>query len=83
MKISVCGIACEICPRMQKGICPNGEEGCTPKLTGPCKIKHCAVEKKVQHCFECSAKNARVLRDAQIKHIAEPENENSEEDMRL
>ena len=53
MKISVCGIACEKCPRMQKGICPNGNEGCTPKLTGPCKIKHCAVEKKVRYCFEC------------------------------
>jgi hypothetical protein len=28
MKIGVCGIACEKCPRMQKGICPNGETGC-------------------------------------------------------
>ncbi len=53
MQISVCGIACEKCPRMQKGICPNGIEGCTPKLTGPCKIKHCAVKKKVRYCFEC------------------------------
>ncbi len=54
MRISVCGIVCEKCPRMQKGICPNGEEGCMPKLTGPCKIKHCAVEKKVLTCFDCA-----------------------------
>ena len=48
--------------------------------TAPCVLWKLFGDK---HCFECSAKNARVLRDAQIKHIAEPENENSEEDMRL
>jgi hypothetical protein len=31
MKIGVCGIACEACPRMMKGVCPNGEAGCRPK----------------------------------------------------
>ena len=25
MKIGVCGIACEACPRMVKGLCPNGD----------------------------------------------------------
>lgn len=25
MKIAVCGIACEACPRMAQGICPSGE----------------------------------------------------------
>ena len=25
MKIGVCGIACQVCPRMASGKCPNGE----------------------------------------------------------
>lgn len=54
MKISVCGIACQKCPRMQKEICPNGTEGCVPSLTGPCEIKHCAFNRNVRTCFECS-----------------------------
>lgn len=53
MKISVCGIACQKCPKMQKALCPNGISGCIPALTGPCKIKHCAFHKKVRTCFEC------------------------------
>lgn len=31
MKIGVCGIACEVCPKMVKGTCPNGEQGCVAK----------------------------------------------------
>ena len=53
MKICVYGIACEICPKMQKGICPNGEEGCTHKITEHCKIKHYAVKKKLSYFFDC------------------------------
>lgn len=54
MKISVCGIACEICPRMVKGECPNGEAGCSPKENKFCKIATCAHEKNIQHCFACA-----------------------------
>lgn len=38
MKIGVCGIACEKCPLLVKGKCPNGERGCIPKENKFCKI---------------------------------------------
>jgi len=50
----VCGIACEKCPRMVKGICPNGQEGCGPEENKFCKIASCAFGKGVRMCFECS-----------------------------
>ena len=53
MKIGVCGIACEKCPRMTKNICPNGKKGCIPKENKMCKIATCAYTKKVRLCFEC------------------------------
>ena len=53
MKIGVCGIACEKCPRMMKGACPSGEGGCRPKINPFCKISTCAYNKKVSLCFEC------------------------------
>jgi len=54
MRIAVCGIACEKCPRMVKGICPNGEKGCEPRETKFCKVASCAFKKGVAICFECS-----------------------------
>ncbi len=54
MKIGVCGVACEICPRMIKGECPNGEMGCVPKDNKFCKIASCAHEKNVRYCFTCA-----------------------------
>ncbi|MFB0558212.1 MAG: DUF3795 domain-containing protein [Candidatus Bathyarchaeia archaeon] len=53
MKIGVCGIACEKCPRMMKEACPSGEGGCRPKMNPFCKISTCAYNKKVSICFEC------------------------------
>jgi hypothetical protein len=53
MRISVCGIACEACPRMVKGLCPNGDTGCLPKKNRFCQIATCAFEKGVARCFEC------------------------------
>jgi hypothetical protein len=54
MKIGVCGIACEKCPRMVKGICPNGEKGCEPRETTFCKIASCAFRTGAKLCFECA-----------------------------
>lgn len=54
MKIGICGIACEKCPMMVRGKCPNGEEGCKPKENKFCKIATCAFHKDVALCFECS-----------------------------
>jgi len=53
MRIGVCGIACEKCPRMAKGVCPNGDTGCVPKNNKFCKIVTCAFNKGVKLCFEC------------------------------
>lgn len=53
MRIGVCGIACEVCPRMAKGTCPNGEVGCVPRANKFCQICTCAFEKGVRHCFGC------------------------------
>jgi hypothetical protein len=53
MKIGVCGIACEKCPRMQKVVCPNGDAGCVPKQNKMCQIATCAFDKGVRLCFEC------------------------------
>jgi len=64
MKIGVCGIACEKCPRMVKGTCPtrfaeasarrDGEQGCVPRENKFCKICTCAFKKGVKLCFECA-----------------------------
>lgn len=54
MKIGVCGIACEKCPRMTAGHCPSGEQGCTPKENKFCKVATCAWRKGVKLCFECA-----------------------------
>ena len=53
MKIGVCGIACEKCPRMARGQCPSGPAGCVPKANKFCKIATCAFRKRIKLCFEC------------------------------
>ncbi len=53
MKIGVCGIACEKCPRMVQGRCPSGEQGCQPRENKFCKVASCAHQKGVALCFEC------------------------------
>jgi len=57
MKIGVCGIACEKCPRMVKEKCPNGEQGCVPKENEFCKIATCAFKKGVRLCSFISGKS--------------------------
>jgi hypothetical protein len=54
LKIGVCGIACEMCPRMIRGTCPNGVEGCVAKENPFCQISSCAYSKGVKLCFACS-----------------------------
>lgn len=53
MKIGVCGIACEVCPKMVRGKCPVGEAGCYPREGTPCTICSCAFKKGLKHCFSC------------------------------
>jgi hypothetical protein len=54
MRIGVCGIACEKCPRMQKGTCPNGTVGCVARENKMCQICNCAFSKGLKLCFECA-----------------------------
>jgi len=54
MRIGVCGIACEKCPRMVRGICSNGDKGCTPRENKMCMVASCAFHKGVRLCFECA-----------------------------
>ena len=53
MRIGVCGIACEKCPRMVQSKCPSGDTGCIPKENKFCKIATCAHRKGIRLCFEC------------------------------
>ena len=53
MKIGVCGIACEKCPRMKSGICPNGNDGCKPHENQFCMVSTCAFRNGVELCFGC------------------------------
>jgi hypothetical protein len=53
MRVGVCGIACEKCPKMQKGTCPNGEAGCVARENKFCKICNCAYFRGKKLCFEC------------------------------
>lgn len=68
MKIGVCGIACEKCPRMVKGTCPSGERGCMPKQNKFCRVTTCAYEKGVSLCFECSEFPCEVTKSGPISY---------------
>ena len=68
MKISVCGLACEKCPKMQKGNCPNGETGCIPKDNKFCRICKCAFEKGIRYCFNCTEFPCDLTKEGPIKY---------------
>lgn len=53
MKIGVCGIACEVCPKMTGGTCPRPETGCIPKENPFCAIATCANRRGTRYCFAC------------------------------
>lgn len=53
MRIGVCGIACQVCPRMLRGTCPSGERGCTPKENPFCQLATCAHQRGQPLCFQC------------------------------
>lgn len=66
MKIGVCGIGCEICPKMVKGVCPVGEMGCYPRRETPCKVCSCAFEKEIEHCFACAKFPCELTKESPI-----------------
>lgn len=63
---SACGLACEVCGFLEKGLCPI--DGCVPgtnpkapeklekfkaAMGHPCMILECAIGKQVNHCTRC------------------------------
>jgi len=68
MRIGVCGIACEKCPRRVAGNCPNGDLGCQPKENKFCKIATCAHRKDVVLCFECQEFPCELTKEGPISY---------------
>ncbi|MCK5132243.1 MAG: DUF3795 domain-containing protein [Candidatus Sabulitectum sp.] len=68
MKIAVCGIACEKCPRRLTGTCPYGEAGCVPKKDDICKISSCAAYGGIDFCFECTEFPCELTRLGPVKY---------------
>jgi hypothetical protein len=68
MKVGVCGIACEKCPRMVRGTCPNGEQGCVPRENRFCKICSCAFHRGVAICFECPDFPCETTKAGPVSH---------------
>lgn len=68
MKIGVCGIACEKCPRMVNGTCPNGDVGCKAKDNKFCKICKCAFSKNITLCFECPEFPCEITKEGPISY---------------
>jgi hypothetical protein len=68
MRIGVCGIACEKCPRMTSGKCPNGPIGCVPKDTKFCQIASCAHRKGMRYCFECKEFPCEITKSGPISY---------------
>ena len=53
MRIGVCGVACEACPRRTSGKCPAGADGCRARDNPYCAICTCAYKRGVDLCFRC------------------------------
>jgi len=68
LKIGVCGIACERCPRMATGRCPSGPGGCVPRENPFCKIATCAFRKGMRLCFECPEFPCETTRSVPIDY---------------
>lgn len=68
MRIGVCGIACEKCPMMTKRACPNGADGCVPKLNRFCEVATCAFERGERYCFECDRFPCETTKEGPIAY---------------
>lgn len=68
MKVGVCGIACEICPRMAQGKCPAGARGCVPRNHDICPVCRCAHARGIRYCFECSEFPCETTKEGPIAY---------------
>ena len=65
MRIGVCGVACEKCPRMVAGECPSRDVGCIPKENKFCAVATCACRKELNCAL--SAKSYLVKPRRQVQ----------------
>jgi hypothetical protein len=68
MRIGVCGVACEACPRRKEGKCPNGIMGCKARENKFCAICTCAFQKGVGLCFECPSFPCETTKQGPISY---------------
>ncbi len=68
MRIGVCGLGCEVCPRLRRGTCPAGEDGCTPRPNPFCAVCRCAHAKGVKFCFDCPAFPCETTKEGPIAY---------------
>ncbi len=68
VRIGVCGIGCELCPKRVSGNCPNGEGGCKPKENRFCKIATCAFVKGISHCFVCGGFPCEITKEGPVSY---------------
>ena len=68
MKIGVCGIACEKCPKMQNSTCPAGPDGCSPRENKFCQICTCAFRKGFKICFDCPDFPCEITKSGPISY---------------
>lgn len=54
MHESRCGVCCNTCERKEKVNCKGCLEMQQPFWGGPCGVKSCCEEKKLDHCGECA-----------------------------
>lgn len=66
MRIGVYGIAGEKGPRLERGPCPNGAEGCRPKVNKFCAVATCAFRKGMCFCFECADFRCEVTKSGPV-----------------
>jgi len=72
---AACGIACEVCMALEKGICPGCAAGTDAKapamvewLKGigiSCPVLECAIKNKVDYCLRCKNLPCDVLYQAE------------------
>lgn len=75
---AACGMACEVCIILEKGICPGcvaGTDARAPemvewlkKMELSCPVLECAIKSKVDYCLRCENLPCDVLYQAEFPY---------------
>ena len=75
---AACGMACEVCIILEKGICPGcvaGTDAKAPsmvewlkKMELSCPVLECAIKSKVDYCLRCETLPCDVLYQAEFPY---------------